>query len=577
LRKLALALALIIAIVSVPSLLIAAPVSANIVINNVPYFPQNPLQNVNDRLLLPFREISEAIGADVQWDGDTRRILTTFGNRYSIMHINQSQVTYGTFIINDHGELQFTDSRTMLLDVSPQLIGNFTYIPLRAFVETLGAEVNWVANTSTAHITAVPPSAPPVTTPPTTTPPTDTTPPAAARPPNFGDFSNTSFFRLMSSSAVRNMYMDSNNNPFVVVIYDSSLESSKYIVPNIQDAAQSSRFMVHGVDMANENNREQDNVWLWVYFRQAQFQDPTVYFVHRRGLVRQIQAPTDMDALEDAFVRFRSEVDTGIAFGDFTNTAYFVNRSDQFIAREIDDRNEFIVVLYDPSQPASGYYVPIIKAAAARRQIPVHGLDVDRHPNFDRNISWFRDFRDHPDLPIMILVYENRNDMRYYAQPINIDRAVSHINEFVSNRATTTVGGFPDMVIGENFFRNANINNLRVLYEQGEEFLILIYDSSNQNYRAMVEAVAREADSASSNHARRVYGVNRSSSVFSQNHTRSNFDWLGLGTPLQSITSPILVRVTRNQGNIIPFPANPTAHRTSQTLIDQMWVWLHGN
>ena len=569
-KKLALVLALIMTIVSIPSHFIAAPVSANIVINNVTYFPQNPLQNVNDRLLLPFREISEAIGAEVQWDGNTRRILTTFGNRYSIMHINQSQAEYGNFVFDDDGVMQFSNRRTMTLDVSPQLIGNFTYIPLRAFVETLGAEVNWVAHTSTAYIMATPPAAPP-----TQTTPDDTTPPVTAnRPANFGDFSNTSFFRLMSSSAVRNMYMDSNNNPFVVVLYNSSLDSSKEIVPNIQDTAQSARFMVHGVDMANENNREQDNVWLWTYFRQAQFQDPTVYFVHRRGQVRQIQAPTDLDALEDAFIRFRSEVDTGIAFGDFTNTNYFMNRTDHFIAREINDRNEFILVLYDSSEPASGHYVPIIKAAAARRQILVHGLDADRHPNFHRNIDWLRDFRDHDELPIMFLIYENRADMRYYSQPINVDRAVSHINEFVSNRATTNIGGFPDMVVGENFFRNANINNLRVLHEQGHEFLIFIYDSSDRSYQAMVEAFANAADVASSNTVRRVYGVNRSSSVFPQNHNRNNFNWLGLSTQMQHITSPILVRVTRDQGNIIPFPGNPTATRTAQELISQMWTWL---
>ncbi|MCL2564546.1 MAG: copper amine oxidase N-terminal domain-containing protein [Defluviitaleaceae bacterium] len=571
-KKLALALALIMIIISIPSSFIGAPVSANIVINNVPYFPENPLQNINDRLLLPFREISEAIGADVQWDGTTRRILTTFGNRYSIMYINRADVEFGTFVFNDDGVMQFSRTGTMNLDVSPQLIGNFTYIPLRAFVETLGASVDWNASTSTAFITAIPPTPPPTTT----TPPAtgnDTTPPTTPeRPANFGDFSNTSFFRLMSSSAVRSMYQDRRNNPFVVVVYNSTLDSSKYIVPSIQDAAQGARFRVYGIDMANTNNRTQDNSWLWTYFREAQFVDPTLYFVHSTGQVRQTTAPSDFDALEEAFVRFRTEVETGIAFGDFTNTNYFVTRTDQFIAREINDRNEFIVVLYDSSEDESGHYVPIIKAAAAQEEILIHGLDVDRHPNFHRNIDWFSNFRDHNRLPLMILVYENRNDMRYHIQPTDVSRAVAHIDEFVANRAATSTP-FPD-VVGGSFFRNESIQTLNTRYNNGNEFLIFLYDSSNHNHQNMVTAFANAANVASSTRVTRVYGVNRSSTVFPENRNIGNFNWLNLSSAFLSGNPPMLIRLGGSMGPITHYPATTTAHRNEITLNAQLQEWL---
>ena len=583
-KKLTLALALIILMTSMPfQAVYGAPVSANIIINNVPYLPQSPPQNINDRLLLPFREISEAIGAEVLWDASVRRILTTFGNRYSIMHIDSPTVTYGTFTTDARGEMVFGESRTRLMeDVMPQLISGITYIPLRAFAETLGAAVNWSAQTSTAFITAHPPTDTTGQNQADQTAPTAPDPPAAptapVRPANFGDFSNTSFFRIMSSSAVRNMYRDRNNNPFVVVLYDSSLESSKYTVPNIQDSAQNLEFRVYGVDMADSNNRAADNVWLWTYFRQAQFVDPTIYFVPSRDRVRELQAPTDFDALEDALRRFRSEADTGIAFGDFRNTNYFVNRTDAFIAREIDNRNEFILVIYDSTETDSGHYVPVIKAAAARRQIQVHGLDIDRHPNFHRNIDRLRDFRHFNELPVMVLVYANHNDMRIHPQPLNVDRAVLHIDEFIRDRASGVSGAnaqFPDET-RNNFFRNANIVNLRNLHNNNpnEEFLIFFYDSSIAGQRQLVESFATAADSASSSRIRRVYGVNRASTVYHQNHSSANYSWLGLPV-VWDRSAPSLILVRRD--NIQSYPGTLTAQRDMGQFISRMWQWLLQN
>jgi len=564
--------------ISVPVTFYSAPVSANIIINNVPYVPQNPLQNINDRLLLPFREISEAIGADVLWDAPSRRITTTFGNRYSIMHIDSPIVTYGTFTRNSLGDMVLGEPSTMLLEVMPQLVDGLTYIPLRAFAETLGADVNWSAATSTAFIAATPPSAPQQTDPGPTAPNEPDEPDEPERPSNFGDFANTSFFRIISGSAVRNMYMDANNNPFAVVIYNSSLESSKYIVPNIQDVAQRVGFQVHGVDMADTSNRELDNAWIWTYHRQAQFQDPTIYFVHRRGRVEQIQAPTNLTQLEDRIRSFSTEVETGIAHGDFSNTAFFVTRTDNFIQREISDRNEFIVVFYNSREAESAHYIPIIKAAAARREIMVHGLDVDRHPNFHRNIEWFSDFRDNNDLPIMFLVYRNRNDMRSFSRPLNVNHAVANIDEFVENSGSSAATGsqFNDVGGNTGFFRNENIVNLRNRQFDNTEFLMFIYDSSDNSYREFVDTFAAAAAAASSSNVSRVYGINRSSNNFNQNHVESNFHWLDLSNAILRSSQPYLVRVERN-GNITAFPASVNNHRTAATLTTQMWQWLTQN
>jgi len=564
--------------IMVPTPLLAAPVAANVVINGVPYVPTNPIHNINDRLMLPFREISEAVGAQVSWNEANRRITTTFGNRYSIMHVDNLVVTYGTFTRNAQGEMQFSpDSTTRILYVAPTLIGNFTYIPLRAF-ETLDIEVNWAAHTSTAFVTATPPTAGPETPP--QQPPQQ---PPDNRPPNFGDFSNTSHFRIIGSSTARSMHQDSNNNPFVFVLYNSDLESSKAIVPNIQDLAQELQFRVYGVDMANTNNRAVDNNWLWQTFREAQFQDPTIYFVHSRNNIQQIQAPNNMNVLRDRLLRFRTESETGIAFGDFSNTNYFTNRSDNFIAQEINSRNEFIVVLYNSRavDAGSGHYVPIIKAAAAQRGVPIYGLDIDRHPNFHRNIDWFSGFRDihDNDLPTMVLVYRERNRMRYHSQPQTVERAMRYIDEFLDNRATTTNQGsqFNDLPSGTAFI-NESMTVLRDFYSgRNDSFVIFMYDSSDADYRTMVEAFVNHVNSLTSAERGgiRIYGVNKSSTVFAANRNRANFDWIGISNAHYNTTMPIMVFVENgNINNPTWYPSNVNTTMTALRLASALTLWL---
>ena len=548
LKKLSLLLALIIAFsaIFVPASVAAAPVQVNatVIINNNTFVPPLPLLNIDDRLIAPFRAFGEAMGAEVVWEESNRRITTLFGNRYSIMHLDNPIVTYGTFTRTAQNQVQFNDSRTQVLEVAPRLVGNNTYIPIRAFAEIVGVDVNWVAHTSTAFITAVPPAD--TEPPPNNQPPANQPPANNDRPANFGDFSNTSYFRLRTSSAVRNMHQDANNNPFIFVLYDSSLDSSKAIVPNIQDLAQELRFRVYGVDMADTNNRAADNNWLWNTFREPQFVDPTVYFVRDRNSITQVQAPTDMDQLRDRIERFRTEAETGIEFGDFRNTTYFQNRTDRQIQSMIDNNDEFILVLYDSAERDSAHYVPIIKAAAEYREFRVYALDIDRNPNFHRNVAWLSEFDRADDLPTMILIYRERNRMRDRSQPDSVSRAVGYINEFIRDSDTTTAGSqFNDITRTNNAFRNYDIINLRNRYQNNDSaFVILLYNSYNGNYQDMLNDFADEVTRMSlPSWMNRVYAVNQSSNTYSRNHIRSNYDWLNISNARYHRTSPLLIFV----------------------------------
>ena len=84
---------------------------------------------INDRTLVPVRFISEGFGAQVGWDGDNGVVTIDTGNTTVTM-------TLGSQTINIGG----TDQE---IDVAPQIIGDRTFIPLRAAAEAIGKKVFW--------------------------------------------------------------------------------------------------------------------------------------------------------------------------------------------------------------------------------------------------------------------------------------------------------------------------------------------------------------------------------------------------------------------------------------------------
>ncbi|MDL2248683.1 copper amine oxidase N-terminal domain-containing protein [Tyzzerella sp. OttesenSCG-928-J15] len=558
LKPLALTLAAIFTITCVPTVqnVMAAPVNANIVINNRPYLPQNTIENINDRMLLPFREISEAIGATVDWDGNTRRILTTYGERYSIMYINNPTVTYGYYSIDSSGTMQFEKNpSTMLMDVYPQLVGNLTYIPLRAFAETLGAEVNWVSQTSTAYINVDEANAPVEETP-------SPTPTPVAKPDNYDDFSNTSHFKDQYSETIKNMYEDSKNRPFVFVLYNKDEESSKMLVPTIQDVAQSIGYRIYGLDMSDKANKAKDNEWLWSFFRENAFESPTMYFVYSKDKVEQMQKPDNEKSIEEALIKFAALAETSYAYGDFGDTEYFKSKSDTFIESEYLDYREFILVLYDKTDEDSKQYIPIIKAAAKERQQTIYAIDIDRYPKFNKNVTFLKDYDANGDFPQMILVYRDKDDNQTYKQPQTVERTKNYIDEFNKNKGTSSSTAKYDDFTGDRYYRNADILDLRTRRNNYEEFVIFMYDSSDRTYKDVVEDFIYYADRASSTRNVKVYGINKSSTVFSNNLEESNYDWLSIGSEFYK-TEPMIISVKQNG---IPFYKSL---KSTQDLIDE--------
>ncbi|MGI6412111.1 MAG: stalk domain-containing protein [Syntrophomonadaceae bacterium] len=96
----------------------------------------------NDRTLVPFRAIAEAINIEVEWDNQTRTVFATDGTTAIRLQIGNY-----TAYLND---------TPIRLEVAPTIIRDRTLIPLRFFSEAFNCQVEWDSLTYEARIISPP-------------------------------------------------------------------------------------------------------------------------------------------------------------------------------------------------------------------------------------------------------------------------------------------------------------------------------------------------------------------------------------------------------------------------------------
>ena len=122
---------------------ITLPVSATddikVVLDGKELVFEQPPVIVNDRTMVPMRAIFEALGAEVDWNTETK---TASGYKCGI---------YIEFPIDE--AFMIKNTIDIALDAPATLINGYTMLPVRAVAESFGVEVNWDAASKTVKLT----------------------------------------------------------------------------------------------------------------------------------------------------------------------------------------------------------------------------------------------------------------------------------------------------------------------------------------------------------------------------------------------------------------------------------------
>ena len=110
-----------------------------VIVNGNELRSDNEAVIVDDRTLVPMRAIFEALDARVSWDETDYRVYASRGDSAVSLRIGSDMMDTG--IVNSSGLILF--SSAVKLDVPARLIGDFTYVPVRAIAEALRENVNW--------------------------------------------------------------------------------------------------------------------------------------------------------------------------------------------------------------------------------------------------------------------------------------------------------------------------------------------------------------------------------------------------------------------------------------------------
>ena len=129
-------MALIIFLLSFSS--VYAEDNIKVYINSVPvYFDTNPIM-INGRTMVPVRDIFEALGAEVYWNGETRTVTAAKDGSNVSMTIGNNKILVNDLII--------------IMDTTPVIMNNRTLIPARFAAEAFECSVEWDAQTRTVDI-----------------------------------------------------------------------------------------------------------------------------------------------------------------------------------------------------------------------------------------------------------------------------------------------------------------------------------------------------------------------------------------------------------------------------------------
>jgi hypothetical protein len=115
-----------------------AALAQSVVINGVPLVTSRSPVMARGSMLLPMRDVFEALNSEVKWFPAEQKVMATRGNTVIQLWLGRRTATI--------------NGTQVPLAAAPILIGGSTYVPLRFPAEAFGGNVTWDGRTSTAYI-----------------------------------------------------------------------------------------------------------------------------------------------------------------------------------------------------------------------------------------------------------------------------------------------------------------------------------------------------------------------------------------------------------------------------------------
>lgn len=103
-----------------------------------------PPQIIDGRTMVPMRKIFEQLGASVDWIGELQLILAVKGSKIMALAIGSDMLSITDNLTNE--------TKTVTLDVVPQIVDGRTLVPVRAISQALDMDVEWDAAARTVRI-----------------------------------------------------------------------------------------------------------------------------------------------------------------------------------------------------------------------------------------------------------------------------------------------------------------------------------------------------------------------------------------------------------------------------------------
>jgi len=125
-------------------------------LNGHPFESELPPVIKEGRTLVPVRALSNALGAEVEWDGEERKVTIT-----QSVYDNEEPITVSFYVDAEDGEMTFLitggeHDGEHTLDVSAQIFQNRTFVPVRFVAIAFGMEVGYDQLSRTVFLGEVP-------------------------------------------------------------------------------------------------------------------------------------------------------------------------------------------------------------------------------------------------------------------------------------------------------------------------------------------------------------------------------------------------------------------------------------